>query len=133
MEKFYATFVLREAIARLDAQRDAIIAATYANSVYEEHKEAKREEVIQNVERHFDQVIASLKAAARGETDPFEDEEDDFDESNPFWAAMRRNLDAQMDIPRADEDGDSFTVGELVETEQEANEIRTMLSNLDQN
>lgn len=130
MERFYAAFVLREAIARLDRQRDAIIAALHANSVYDEHAEAKREEAVQNVETHFDEVIVFLKARARGEKTP-EEEADDYDESNPFWAAAKRGYERQM-APRVDEEDGDWSTNEMVRTTGADAEMREMLEKLDQ-
>lgn len=125
MERFYSEFILRVTVERLERQQDLIIASLHANSVYDENKEADRNQAISSVEESFHQATDRLRAAARGE----EDDDDDYDENNPFWAAAERGVD-RLSFPRADEDGGSTR--DLVEGEASAQDVASMIRSLDQ-
>jgi hypothetical protein len=126
MERFYAEFVLRTTVERLERQQDLIVASLHANGVYDEHREADRDQAIRAVEDAFRQATERLRAAANGE----DEDDDDYDESNPFWAAAERGVQ-RMGAPRADE-GDEGTARELVEGEASAEDVAAMIRNLDQ-
>jgi hypothetical protein len=126
-ERFYAAFMLRTLVERLDRQRDAIVAALYGNSVFDEHAEAKRDESIQAVDDSFNQAIAYVRSHASGEPD----EDDGYDENDPFWVAAKRGV-AEIEVPRSDEQDYDFTAGELVEEESEAKEMARLVAELDQ-
>jgi sugar phosphate isomerase/epimerase len=129
LERFYAAFVFREALDRLERQKDLIISALHANSVYDEHKEARRDEAVRNVEEQFADMARYLKRQAKGM--PEAEPDDGYDEDNPFWAAAKRGAE-KMTAPRADEADDGVTAGELVEAELSAKEMKEMLESLDQ-
>jgi hypothetical protein len=129
-ERFYNAFVVGEAVERMENLRDMIIAGLYANSVYDEHEEAKRDEAIQMIESSYSNAIDYLKARAAGE-DTDEDESDDFDEDDPFWKPVAR-AEAALNAPRADEADMDVTAGEVVDGEAAAEDIRDIMKDLDQ-
>lgn len=129
-ERFYTTFVAREIVERMERQRDMIIAALHANSVYDEHEEAKRDEAIASVEESFDAATEYVRARARGE--PTQAElDDDYDPDDPFWRAAERGAE-RMDMPRSDEGAEEMTAGDIVDGQQSMEDVRAALAKLDQ-
>lgn len=77
--------VQREARVALEAHRDQLIAAMYANSNFsgEEGGEA-RADAIRSLEKHFARAITSLYY-------PKAFKQDEIDWNNPFWSAAKRS------------------------------------------
>lgn len=82
--------VKREARAAIETQKMHMIAALYANNVFDESEEGlkARKERIDTLEESFDKAITLVY-------DPhaYDHEKGDIDWDNPFWAAAKRAED----------------------------------------
>lgn len=119
-EVFYEKFIERELIERLENRRDQMISAIWSNSVYDEHEQADRTKVIEEIDRKFDEAVQFL----RGEV-VVDQEEIDY-QNNPFFAKAKEGLDKKVP-PRTDDP--SLTANQLTEDERE---VMEMLRTLDQ-
>ncbi len=117
-ERCYEAFMLREQVDRLDRQRDLIVASLHANSVFDEHKEADRQQAVRGVEQSFAQAVDYLYAVSSGEGV----QEAEIDEDSAFWSAAKRGAE-KLEMPRSEGDPDA-TAEEAVEGERAMEEVR---------
>ena len=105
-EAFYAAFVKRRVVEGLNRRKEAMVQALWANSNYDDEK-GTRENAIQEIETSFQEAIDSVN----GPPEP----EIEIDKSNPFFAAMDKNM-KKLDEAVAKSDG---TMKAVVEQEQD--------------
>jgi hypothetical protein len=70
----------------MERRKEALIAACWANSNYDDDK-GTRQNLIDEIEHHFTEAtVAFLTGKQTGE------EEFEIDKSNPFWSSMERGV-----------------------------------------
>lgn len=118
-EAFYEKFIERELIERLENRRDLMVSAIWSNSVYDEHEEADRTRVIEEIDSKFDEAVGFLRG------DVVQEPDIDFS-NNPFFAKAKEGLDKRVP-PRTDDP--DLTAVQLTDDERE---VQDMIRKLDQ-
>lgn len=85
----------RHLVETIESRKDSMIAALWSNSNYDDDK-GSRKTAIEELESNFDETV---KAIMFGVPD---DEDEQVDESNPFWGASKRGVE-KIQTPRNDE------------------------------
>lgn len=80
----------RELEEELRQRKIAMVAAIWSNSAWDEAEEADRTKAIEQIESSYEKAIDELYGAGESE--------DDIDENDPFWAAMKRGVD-KIEVP----------------------------------
>lgn len=104
----------QEAVKSIESQKHQMISALYANTNWDSEPE-KRTERIKELERHFSKAIELVY-------DPKDQDEEEPDWNNPFWAAAKRAYDRKLEKLRG-ERGEG-TVGDVIDMDREQLEAR---------
>jgi len=78
-EAFYAAFMKRVAIERIEERKDKMIAALWSNSNYDDDK-GSRQNAIREIEGNFSAAVAEIQGGIV---------EDEIDENDPFFAPLK--------------------------------------------
>lgn len=97
--------VKRQAAESMTRQKEAMMAALYSNPNWDQ-KDAKRPEQIKEIEKFYSRAIELIYHPERAQE---EGEEPDW--NNPFWAAAKRSYDRMLELKKSQQAG---TIGQAV-------------------
>lgn len=107
-ERFYESFLKRQAIEGLERRKEQMIASLWSNANYDDDK-GTRKNAIEELEGHFDAATELILHGPQAK-------EEEIDEANPFFVpAMKAARGIQT--PRNDEG--ATTVQDVVENDYE--------------
>ena len=101
----------RELVDELRARKNSMISSLWANPSWD-GEEADRPGVIEQIEEDFDRAVSQVYGS------PVEDDGEEIDWEDPFFAAAKRGMD-KIQVPESDH-ADNISVEEMQEAEKNA-------------